>query len=410
MARSQRRTALFYDAPLSTPEDVALLKGMLLFFDDIAVFSTPEHRSRAPAIDPYLSAPLAERGLLQFVDPRNVTASHTEAIVRATLHRAAMENEEHWLAAAAAGDWYIEVPRLQGRFPGPVLIKTSEFSSPRVPGSLELFKLLAQEGLLFPDESTHDESVVIPGNASVVNSILAQAVRATAGKQGRLIEPVATRRDEARVFSAIFDDAVESVGASDVVMSDLPAVTLNFCQVGLDDILDFRARHRSEFRAYVLALQALLASASSPPDLADRRAALVDEAHRLRELQLRRWTKLGGAVSLGIVGAAWTLASGDLLGALIGGTTAGSTPLPDRPTPVSAYTTFCGRTPSLRPDGFTFGTASWSQARFDPSAVAPTGTRSVPSAARLRFDRANDAIRGVAPGDQRRWPQHGRHG
>ena len=344
MARRQRRTALFYDAPLSTAEDLALLKGMLLFFDDIAVFSRPEHPSRPPAIDPYLAVPLAERGLLQFVDPRDVTTSHTEVIVRATLHRAATENAEHWLAAAAGGAWDIEVPRLQGHFSGPVLIKTSEFSASRDPSSLELFKLLAQEGLLFPDESTDDEWVVIPGNASVVNSILAQAVRATAGQQGRLIEPVATRRDEARVFTAILDAAVENVGASDVVMSDLSAVTVDLSKVGLDDILDFRARHRSEFRAYVLALQALLASAPSSRDLVDRRAALVDEAHRLRELQLRRWTKLGAAVSLGIVGAAWTLASGDLLGALIAGTAAGSQRLPDGPTPVSAYTYI------LRPD------------------------------------------------------------
>ncbi len=338
MARSQRRTALFYDAPLSTPEDVALLKGMLLFFDDIAVFSTSERHSRPAAIDPHLSAPLAERGLLQFVDPRNVMTSHTEAIVRATLHRAAMENEEHWLAAAASGDWHIEVPRLQGRFPGPVLITTSEFSSSRNRGSLELFKLLAQEGLLFPDESTDDESVLVPGRVSVANSILAQAVRATAGQQGQLIEPVATRRDEARVFSAILEDAVENVGASNVVMSELSAVTLDFCQVGLDDILDFRARHRSEFRAYVLGLQALLAPAPGSRDLADRRAALVDEAHRLRELQQKRWSKLGGAVSLGIIGASWTLASGDLLGALIGGTASGSQLRPDGPTPVSAHT------------------------------------------------------------------------
>lgn len=336
MARSQRRTALLYDAPLSTQEDLALLKGMLLFFDDIAVFSTPAHRSGPPAIDPHLSAPLVDRGLLQLVDPRYLTAAHTEAIVRATLHRAAMENEERWVAAAAAGDWYLDVPRLQERFPGPTP------ASPTDSGSLELFKLLAQEGLLFPDESTDHDLFVVPGNASVANSILAQAVRATAGQQGWSIEPVATRRDEARVFSAIVDGAVENVGASDVVMSDLPAVTLNFRQVGLDDILDFRTRHRSEFRAYVLALQALLAPAPNSPDLATRRAALVNEAHRLLELQLRRWTKDAGVVSLGIVGAGWTLASGDLLGALIG--SAGSQLLPDGGTPVSAYTYI------LRPD------------------------------------------------------------
>lgn len=334
VARSQRRSALLYDTPLSTPEDLALLKGMLLFFDDLAVFSSPGYRSRRPEIDPNLAAPLAERGLLQFLDPRNAIAPHAEAIVIAALHRAATEQEQQWVAAAAAGDWYMEVPRLQGRFPVKALGPGSEVPvapSP-APASLELFKLLAQEGLLFPDESA-DEWDVVPGSTSVANSILAQAVCATAREHGWSLEPVATRRDEARVFSAILEGAVEHVGASDVVMSDLSAVALSFCHVGLDDILDFRARHQSRFRAYLQALKALLSAPGT-----DRRAALADEAHRLRDLQRRRWAEIGGAVHLGIVGADWTLASGDLLGALIGGTAPGSQLLPDRPTRVSAYT------------------------------------------------------------------------
>jgi hypothetical protein len=348
MARSQRRTALFYDTPLSRREDLALLKGMLLFFDDIALFSTPRHGARAPEIDPHLCAPLAKRGLLRFLDPRDVTTSHTEVIVRSTLHRAAMENAEHWLAAAAAGDWDVEVPRLQGHFSGPVLIKPRELSTPTGRGSLELFKFLAQDGWLLPDDSTDDEWVVIPGIASVANSILALAARASAREQGWLIEPVATRRDEAKVFTAILDDAVENVGASDVVMSHLSAVTLDFSEVELDDILDFRARHRSEFRAYVVALQTLVASARTSRDSADRRAFLVDEANRLRELQRRRWTKLGAGASLGIIGVAWTLASGDLLGASIG-TAAGSQLLPDGPAPASAYTYILR--PDIEPEG-----------------------------------------------------------
>lgn len=342
MARSQRRTALFYDAPLSTPEDIALLKAMLLFFDDIAVFSPPVYPSRSARPDLHLSAPLVERGLVQFVAPRDDTRSHTEAVVSAALHRAVMENADQWFAAASAGDWDIDVPRLQGRFPGRGLMKTSEPSASDGPGSAELGKLLAQEGLLFPDESTYDDRIVIPGVASVANSILAQAVRVAAREQGWLIEPVATRRDEAKVFTAILEDAVENVGAADVVVSDLSAVTLDLCRVGLDDILDFRARHRSEFRAHVLALQALLASVPSSRDVADRMAALADEAHRLREVQRRRWPKLGAGVSLGLVGATWTLASADLLGALIG--SARSQLLPAGPTPVSAYTYI------LRPD------------------------------------------------------------
>jgi len=69
---------------------------------------------------------------------------------------------------------------------------------------------------------------------------------------------------------------------------------------------------------------------------------LVDEAHRLRELQRQRWPKLGPGVSLGVIGATWPLASGDLLGALMGAS--GSQLLPVGPTPVSAYTYI------LRPD------------------------------------------------------------
>lgn len=337
MARSQRRTALFYDAPLSTPEDIGLLKSMLLFFDDIAVFSTPGYRSGPPTIDPYLAAPLTERGLLQFVDPRVVLASQTDVVMRATLHRAAMQNAEQWLAAAVAGDWDLDVPRLQGRLSDPLAIGTGHMSAPGDRGTLELFKYLAQDGWLLPEEST-EEWLLTPGSASVANSILAQAVRTMAGQQGQLIDPVATRRDEARVFTAILEGAVENVSASDVVMSGLSAAALDLSRVGLDDILDFRSHHRIELRAYLLAVRALLAPAPTSPDASDRKAALGDEANRLCGLQRRRWPNVGATVSLGITGAAWTLGGGDLLGALIGGPTAGAHVLADRPIPVSAYT------------------------------------------------------------------------
>jgi hypothetical protein len=336
--RSQRRTALLYDAPLSTREDVALVKAMLLFFDDIAVFSTPAHHSRPPAVDPYLIAPLADRGLLQFVNPRAAMTSQTEVIICSTLHRAAMEKADHWLAAAAAGHWDLEVPRLQGRV-------SSAVPPPNDAGSLELYKFLAQDGWLFPEESSDDEWAIAPGIASVANSILAQVVRASAGGHGGLVEPVATRRDEARVFTAIVDDTIENVSAADVVMSELSAVTLDLSGIGVSDILDFRDRHRNELRSYLLGLHDLRASAPMSQAFADRKAALVDQANRLRELQSRRWPNIGSTVSLGIIGATWTLGSGDLLGALIGGTAAGSQLRPDRPTQVSAYTYI------LRPEG-----------------------------------------------------------
>lgn len=335
MARSQRRTALLYDAPLATPEDVALLKGMLLFFDDIAIFSTPANSPRSPPLDPRLAAPLVDRRLLQFVAPLELTRTQTETIVRAALHRAVMETADQWLAAAAAGDWDFDVPRLQGLSSGTDLMRLSDAAARPDPGSLQLLKFLAQDGLLLSDDAPGDDRIVIPGIATVANSILAQAVRTTASEQGWLIEPVATRRDEAKVFTAIIEDAVENVRAADVVASELSPVTVDLVRVGLNDLMDFSTLYRSQFRAHLLALRALVAP--GPADVAARKAALVDEAQRLRDLQRRRWPELAGAgMSLGIVGASWTLASGDLLGALIGA--AGSQLLPVGPTPVSAYT------------------------------------------------------------------------
>jgi hypothetical protein len=349
MARSQRRTALLYDAPLSTREDLALVKAMLLFFDDIAVFASDGHRSRPLAIDPHLSTPLAERGLLLLVNPRAVMTTQTDVVIRSTLHRAATEKADQWFAAAAAGDWDVDVPRLQGRLSRLALTSGEPSAGGEPygstnPKSLELFKFLAQDGWLLPDESMDDEWDVTPGMASVANSILALTVRTSAGAPNWLIEPVATRRNEAKVFTAILDDAIENVNASDVVVSDLPAVTPDLSHVGLDDVLDFRARHRNELRAYLVALHALVGLPPASPNVADRRAALVDQAGRLHELQRRRWPAPGATVSLGIVGATWTLGSGDLLGALIGGTAAGHQLLAGGPTPVSAYTYL------LRPD------------------------------------------------------------
>ena len=108
-----------------------------------------------------------------------------------------------------------------------------------------------------------------------------------------------TPHPEVFIRSTLHPCAVETPSAG----SRQLAVTLDLSKVGLYDILGFRARHWSEFCAYVLALEALGPGPTSPA-IADRRAALVDKADRLRELQRRHWTKLGPPTSLGIVGAA----------------------------------------------------------------------------------------------------------
>jgi hypothetical protein len=132
-----------------------------------------------------------------------------------------------------------------------------------------------------------------------------------------------------------------SPSAGHVVALDLETVSVDLSRVPLDEVLEFRAQHGSEFRAYARNLRSFVAELASLPigerdaRICDRQEELADAAHELRRTARRRWIRPLGKAGLALAGAVWNAATGDPIGALVSGG-GGLLEAPES-RPVSAY-------------------------------------------------------------------------
>lgn len=130
--------------------------------------------------------------------------------------------------------------------------------------------------------------------------------------------------------------------AGHVVSLDLAAIGVDLSAVPLDEILEFREQHGSEYRSYARDLRATLHELSALPAseheqvLQDRREALTDSARALGD-RSRSWWHKPASLTLGLGGAAWTLKTGDPLGALVSAAGAGLGALPGASATVDAH-------------------------------------------------------------------------
>lgn len=124
--------------------------------------------------------------------------------------------------------------------------------------------------------------------------------------------------------------------------SDLQDVGINLTGVPLDEVLDYRARHGVDYRAYRHALRqyATTLAAATPEDrerLAyERTEEIGDHAAALRAAR-RSFARPAAAFCLTVAGATWTLVSGDPVGGILAALSAASG-LTVPAAPASAYT------------------------------------------------------------------------
>lgn len=128
-----------------------------------------------------------------------------------------------------------------------------------------------------------------------------------------------------------------------MVLGDLAAVGIDFTEIPLQDLLDFRAEHGAQHRAYALAARraALEISQADPAERPVLEALRIQElAAAAEELDSLRRQLLRPALAtvFSVLGAAWTVKQGDPVGALIAAAGAVAA-LPNWPTApeVSAY-------------------------------------------------------------------------
>ena len=91
----------------------------------------------------------------------------------------------------------------------------------------------------------------------------------------------------------------------------------------MDEVLDFRNQHRADYRTYARSVRGFIRDLSQMSSEEredaedDRRTEIEDLARDLKTVSRKAWRK-PATFGLSASGAAWTLASGDPIGALLG--------------------------------------------------------------------------------------------
>ena len=318
--------AYYYPEPFWHAGEGGWVKGLLLFFDQIAIL-LPEYMAGRPAqADPSLVEPLQDLGLLRILQP--------EWFVDDAMTRQLTDSMEALIVNGAfdfihgTGD----IARLSRSRMG--------YSSAMQALADKVFHELRARDLA----AESDDGLSVPMNPLVRSAylmLIAQLAREAGARHQLDLQPVTNGRGELQDFQS-FLELAPMPSRGQVVAFDLAAVSLNLDTVPLDDVLAFRAdeNNAKAHRRYMQNLRefALTLSLSDKDDrvraLADRRAELEDQAQDLRKRATELWhsPKAVATFGLGIVGAAWSLATLNPVPAVLAAMGAGVGMLPGKKT------------------------------------------------------------------------------
>lgn len=298
--------AFYYPNPMWMNGD--WVKNLILFFDGIALLVPDYMQDRLEHFDPAIVAGLRDQGLLYIIKPEeavdkpateNLASVLTDVIVSGALDVLAKDTTEfHELSRSRLG--YYGDDKLADM----------------------IFAELKKRGLARDSK----DGVSIPMHPlvrSLILTLLSQILRPYGDTKQINLNPVT---DRPRLVSALAEMLSLPTAPShgQVVSFDLNAVCVDLGAVPIDDILSFRRDHIGAFTEYrrSIRLFAYELSRMSPEErevaFEDRQAKLDELAAALKRTSRRAWKK-PASFALGLTGAAWRLASGDPLGAVLAG-------------------------------------------------------------------------------------------
>lgn len=314
-------TAYYYPEPYWLTGEGGWIKSLLLFFDEVAILLPDYMRGRHIAADLSLAEPLEERGLLRILEPDwfvdEVAAANLIDMIQ-------------WLIEERAFDDLPEAPRRAELSMSRMGYSTLHETAGRV------YETLSARGLAVPSE----DGVSIPMHPfvrAVYLVLLAQLARDTGARHGLDLLPTTNGRGVIDILGRYLDlSPMPSRGR--VISFDVEAVSIDLDDVPLDEVLDFRAQHRDDHRRYMQNLRAFSLQISGLDDaereraFADRQAELTTDAFDLLAQARKAWKspKDVATFALGISGAAWSLASHNLVPALLTVASAGLGMAPDK--------------------------------------------------------------------------------
>lgn len=290
-----------WDAP-------SFIKNLLLFFDGVALLVPTYMKRRVETVDPELSQPLLDQGLLHIIEPEKaVDKSATE-----TLAKAMAKILESGQLDSFAND--------KTRFRALSYSRLGGFGEQSLADSI--IEKLKERGLA----SDTEDGVSIPLHPMAHRLVLvlhSQILRNKGKSFGLELHPAT---EQARMIHALSEVLSGSSSASSghIVASDLMTVGVDLTEVPLDEILSFRSEHNKLLRKYARDVRKFVTDLSNVRKedrvtlQEDRREELIDIASDLKENSVKAW-KGPASFALGISGFGWSLATGDALGAILGG-------------------------------------------------------------------------------------------
>ena len=297
----------YYPEPFWRTQESGWIKTLLLFFDQVAILLPRYMYGRHHAADFTLAAPLEERGLLNVLEP------------------------EEWVDGEIAiklGDTLVDL-LANGAFDDlPEGERFRELSMSRIGygADVDLADSVVEKLISKNLARSTEDGASIPLHPTVRTTILvllSQFLRVAGSKRGMNIHPTTS-------MPGAFGDLLATLSRRSmpsrdrVITLDLEPVTLNMDRVPLDELLQFRNENQDAHRAYMRDLQRFmveLAAVQSPDEretlFKDRREEITHAAQSLhRSTRLALGKNLVGC-SLGIGGSAWSLATGDPIGAVL---------------------------------------------------------------------------------------------
>ena len=301
-------TAYYYPAPYWTAAEGNWIKSLLLFFDDVAILLPDYMRGRQRAADPTLAAHLEDRGLLRILEPTD------------WIDKEVAETLAEIIVDLLAEGVFDELPD-EGYF--------AELSQSRIGygADIELAEFLVDEllsrGLAKPSE----DRVSIPLHPVVRTTILVilgQLARGAGERRGMVVHPATNSpRAAADLVETLSREAMPSY--SNVIKLDLEPASLDLSSIPLDDVLQLRKELGYAHKEYMRGLRGFMIELGHIEDpsarertLLQRRQDIADMAHENRRSTRLSVGKNLASWSLGIAGSAWSVGTGDPLGAAVG--------------------------------------------------------------------------------------------
>ena len=322
-------TAYYYPAPYWCAPEGEGIKSLLLFFDEVAILLPDYMYGRHISASPALAAPLEERGLLRILEPNEwVDSQMTQQLADVILD----------LLAQGVFD---DLPQAQN---------FAELSRSRIGygADVELADSLVEE-LQKRDLARRSENGVSiplhPAVRTMILVILGQLARNAGKRRGMALHPTTNMPMAAiDIVEALSRPAMPSCDS--VIKLDLEPASLDLSSIPLDDVLQLRKDHRSAHREYMRSLRGFIVELGQIEDSKERELALLKRQQDIADManDTRRMTRFSvgknlASWGLGITGAAWSIGTGDSLGAVLGaaGLTVGLVPDPAETVGVYSY-------------------------------------------------------------------------